>query len=484
MTALSRGHIRIRLTIWHVSVLALVLLVYSASASFFLLRDLRRQLIRYAIQDIETVEGLLYFDNNGRLSMNEDYHNHPESKLVLDRFLEVRSPEGTVLYRNERLGNRSLGGAAIPNEGEGGYSEREMTLEPGLRVQMVSRRHSIAGRPTLIRLAYSEEPLRAGFRDQLLALLLPVPLVLALAGMGGYVLASRALRPIQEMARRAEEITGERLNARLPVEPSDGELADLARVFNGMLARLELSFEQLRRFTSDASHELRTPLAAIRSVGEVGLQKKGTVEEYRDIIGSMLEESGRLTKLVESLLTISRADAGQLHLHPTGFPAMNLCRECSSLLEVLLEEKDQRLIVTGDENAVIHGDWLLLHQALLNIVHNAIKYSPTAGVIAMRVTHEPSGEVSIEVQDSGPGIPETARARVFDRFYRVDAGRSRAAGGSGLGLSIAQWTVEAHGGKISLESSEGEGCTFRITLPALPADRSRSVAHTSEAVRL
>jgi heavy metal sensor kinase len=294
-----------------------------------------------------------------------------------------------------------------------------------------------------------------------------VPIVLALAGLGGYLLAKRALMPLQQMACRAEEITSERLHERLTTEEVDDELGHLARVFNNLLARLEQSFEQLRRFTSDASHELRTPLTSIRSVGEVALQKDGTREEYRDTIGSMLEEVNRLTVLVESLLTISRADAGRIQLHPTIFPAMDLAREAAGLFEVLIEEKGQRIIVEGDERARLQGDRVFLRQALVNIIHNAVKHSPVGGTISVGVHCEPAGNIQLEVSDSGPGIAPEHTARIFDRFYRADESRSREAGGAGLGLSIAQWAVRVHGGDIALQATQGQGCTFRIWLPPI-----------------
>src|SRR6202050_5269199 len=234
------------------------------------------------------------------------------------------------------------------------------------------------------------------------------------------MLAKRALAPLGEMAYRAEEITSERLNERLPVGEVNDELGHLARAFNSLLARLEQSFDQLRRFTSDASHELRTPLTSIRSVGEVALQKDGSREEYRDTIGSMLEEVNRLTALVDSLLTISRADAGRIQLHPTVFSAMDLTREAAGLFEVLIEEKRQRIEVDGDEDVSVKGDRVFLRQALVNIIHNAVKYSPIGGTISVRVKHEPEGGLRLEVIDSGPGIAPEHSAKIFDRFYRVD----------------------------------------------------------------
>jgi heavy metal sensor kinase len=369
-----------------------------------------------------------------------------------------------VLYRNERLGDQALGNP-IPGEGEGGYSIRSARLTDGTTVRMASRRHTLDGRPLLIRLGYSEQPIWTRFEELAVATLLAVPIVLALAGLGGYVLAKRALAPLEEMACRAEEITSDRLNERLPSGEVDDELGHLARVFNNLLARLEQSFEQLRRFTSDASHELRTPLTSIRSVGEVALQKDGSREEYRDTIGSMLEEVNRLTALVDSLLTISRADAGRIPLHPTVFSAMDLAREAAGLFEVLVEEKGQRITVQGDERVSVKGDRVFLRQALVNIIHNAVKYSPSGGTISVGVQYEPEGSIRLDVIDSGPGIAPEHAAKIFDRFYRVDESRSREAGGAGLGLSIAQWAVRVHGGDIHLLATEGTGCMFQICLP-------------------
>jgi signal transduction histidine kinase len=226
------------------------------------------------------------------------------------------------------------------------------------------------------------------------------------------------------------------------------------------------SLERLRRFTSDASHELRTPLTAIRSVGEVALQREGTAEEYRDTIGSMLEEVNRLTGLVENLLTISRADAGSIELHPSVFSAMDLARESAGLFEVLIEEKSQRMSIEGDETVRVKGDRMFLRQALVNIIHNAVKYSPAGSAISVRVRQDSAGGVCLEVADGGPGISAEHSERIFDRFYRVDESRSREAGGAGLGLSIAQWAIRLQGGDIRLLTSLGRGCTFQICLPA------------------
>jgi heavy metal sensor kinase len=282
------------------------------------------------------------------------------------------------------------------------------------------------------------------------------------------------------MARHAERITSENLNERLPAEAVDDELGHLARVFNRTLARLEQSFERLRRFTSDAAHELRTPLTLIRSVGEVGLQNGGSVDEYREIIGSMLEEVDRLSRLLDSLLMICRADAGQIVLQRTTIPVLDLAHDAARLFEVLLEEKGLTLAVEGDALVTVEGDRPLLRQVLVNILHNAIKYSPPGGVVWVVVAFAEESCV-IEIADDGPGIPPEHHAKIFDRFYRVDEGRSRNAGGAGLGLAIARWTIDAHGGVLSLRNRKEGGCIFRIQLRVL--ERSRR-ATTNEVIRV
>jgi len=466
-------HLRTRLTLWYVTVLAALLMLAWAGTCALLFWQFRSQLDQFAVEEIETVEGLFFFSPDGKLQLREDYHNHPESKDVIDRYVEVLSPDGMLLFRNQRLGNGELGGVPFTGEGVGGYSTRSARLSDGTRVRLVSRSHSLDGRPLLIRLAHTEEPLYSRLNDLLLASLLVLPLVLAAAGLAGYGLARRALNPIEQMARRAQEIGPDKLHARLPNDDKDDELGQLARVFNGTLARLERAFEQLRRFTSDASHELRTPLAMIRSVGEVGLQKDGTRAEYRDIVGSMLEEVNRLTSLIDNLMTISRADSGHIQIQTTVVLVMSLAREAAGLLEVLMEEKSLRFVLEGDRDAGVEGDRLFLRQALVNILHNAVKYSPVGERISMRVRKAGGDQVTVEVQDHGPGIPLEDQARVFDRFYRVDKARWRESGGAGLGLSIAKWAVEAHGGKITLDSMPHHGCTFRITLPCagVPSDK-------------
>jgi heavy metal sensor kinase len=345
-------------------------------------------------------------------------------------------------------------------------------------VRLVSRQYILEGRPRLIRLGLSEESLWQRFWQVVAGLLAGLPFVLVFAGLGGYFLARHALSPIERIARRVHEINAEHLNARLDVENPHDELGFLASAFNETLARLERSFEQLRRFTSDASHELRTPLTAIRSVGEVGLQKRGAAEDYREVIASMLEESARLTRLVDSLLTIARADSGQIQLERTTLPLVPLVRDVTSLLDVLAEEKGQELSVAGEDTIQVQGDGAILRQVLTNLRDNAIKHSYSGNRISVRVSRAADDSVAIEVEDNGPGIPPEHRDKVFDRFYRIDNGRSRDTGGAGLGLALAKWGAEAHGGHLELLCSVGAGCTFRLVLPKAPPTHGQHLSAT------
>lgn len=469
MSALQPRSVRTRLTAWYVAVLAGVLLLYVGGASALVFFQLRSELDRFGIDDLETVEGLLSFGADGKLSLHSDYHDHPYPAEMQDRLLEVWSGDGALLYRNELLGNRVLGGKPETGEGASGYSIRTIRMSDGTPARLVSKRHLLEDRPTLIRVGFSEEPLWRHFWQIAIGMIAGLPLALGFAGVGGYFLARHSLSPIERMARRVNEINAARLSARLDVENPDDELGALAKAFNQTLARLEGSFEQLRRFTSDASHELRTPLAAIRSVGEVGLQKQGAIEDYRETIGSMLEEAGRLSDLIDSLLTISRGESGQVQLARTAVSLLPFVRETASVLDVLAEEKGQHLSIEGDETVQVQADGAILRQVLINLLDNAIKYSPAAAAISVRVflsSDDPMA--SVEIIDHGPGIPPEHRDKVFDRFYRIDEGRSREAGGTGLGLAIAKWGAEAHGGQLDFRCPATGGCIFRLRLP--PAD--------------
>lgn len=310
-------NVRSRLTLWYVLVLASLLALYAGVASLFLFLSLREDFDHNLLEDLETVEGTLTKEPNGLVSLHS---NHPDAaEPRIGHFIEVWSPEGSLLFRSAALQNQAMGGPPGPNEGLRDPTPSTTRLPNGARIRLVSSVYHVEDQRVVLRVAYTEEGLWGELREFGVVLLLGFPIALLLAGVGGYALAQKALAPIDRMAIQTQKISAERLTDRLSVENPDDELGKLASVFNAMLARLQAAFDQLRRFTADASHELRTPLTAIRSVGEVALQEQKSPAEYRDVIGSMLEEVDRLTRLVESLLTLSRADAGHVQLQRVVF---------------------------------------------------------------------------------------------------------------------------------------------------------------------
>jgi len=318
-----------------------------------------------------------------------------------------------------------------------------------------------------------EARLQEQLREVLVVLVLGLPLIVVLAGAGGYLLARRALAPIDHLAAEARRLTADRLHERLSVPNQHDEVGRLAAVFNDTFARLEASFGQLGRFTADASHELRTPLAVIRGIGEMALRETRTPVEYKDAIGSMLEDVDRLTRLVDTLLRLSRGDAGTIRLSPDVVDLGELARDVVSSLGILAEERRQRLQIAVAANVRVAADRLVLRDAITNVVDNAIKYGPPDSAIDVRVDAN-GQQATLTVADQGPGIPDQHRERVFDRFYRIDEGRSRESGGTGLGLAIAKWAVEVNGGIISLEPA-ASGSLFRIVLPRIAVSAPRQV---------
>ena len=457
MIRLKPRSVRVRLTLWYVGVMLAVLGVY-VSAVYTFISDNSSQLLDERLHDdFDWASDMLAARPDGTIAPYEEFGEGDSP------WLQVYSLEHQLLYETPEARRNPVPDSA--KVAADAY-ERVVTIPnvvPPYRVMSGGAR--IAGRPVVVQVARSEGPIIQDLNQLLYILLLGLPIAVAAAGVGGYALARRALAPVDRMAERARTINAERLNDRLPVDNPLDELGRLASVFNETLTRLQSSFDQMRRFTADASHELRTPLTAIRSVGEVGLRGRRGENEYREIIGSMLEEVDRLALLVDRLLTLSRADMGQAQLAVDSVDIPELAEEVAEQLGVLAEEKNQTVNVQSVAVPRWMGDRMVLRQALLNLIDNAIKYSPVGGAIDIRVAPSPEG-ICIDVSDTGPGIPADLRSRIFDRFYRVDKARSREnGGGTGLGLAIAKWAVEVNGGRLTLEpTSPGAGSCFRITL--------------------
>jgi heavy metal sensor kinase len=285
---------------------------------------------------------------------------------------------------------------------------------------------------------------------------------LALMLAGGWFLTGRALAPIHRMSRAAAAVSASNLSQRIDVDRMETEFAELANAFNDAFDRLQRAFEQQTRFTADASHELRTPLSIVLSQAELALRQPRTADEYREMLETIRRSGQRMKGVVEGLLALARADAGELRLNEERFELRDLVSETCRLLEPIAVEKGvgihQRL-----EPGAICGDRDRLGEAIANILGNAIRYNGPAGRVDVSLQAN-DGEVTLRIADNGPGIPESDREFIFDRFYRVDKARSRAVEGSGLGLAIAKWVVDAHGGSITFHNGPQGGAVFDVTL--------------------
>jgi len=294
------------------------------------------------------------------------------------------------------------------------------------------------------------------------AMFVVIPLALLLAGAGGWWLASVGLRPVTQMARRAATIPLNGLED-LGTAPRDDELGQLARAFNGLVARLRGALETQRQFMADASHELRTPVSIIRTAADVALSREQRDEaEYRDALATTGEQSRRLGRLVDDMLVLARADAGAYPLRPVTLYLDDVVEECRRAVGVLASARGVAVTTHGPSDVSIVGDEELLRRLILNLLQNAIQHSPSGGLVSVDIA--PNGSrVYVRVADTGTGIAEADCARIFERFVQLDP--SRRAEGTGLGLPIAKWIAEVHHGSLSVESTGHTGSTFCVVLP-------------------
>jgi heavy metal sensor kinase len=299
--------------------------------------------------------------------------------------------------------------------------------------------------------------------------LVAIPLLLLLAGTGGWFLARRSFRPISSVAARAAEISATTLYERLPVV-ADDELGALTRVLNDLLDRLEQSFEQQRRFVADASHELRSPAAILRTETDITLSREHRTEaEYRESLNIIRDAARRLTGVVDDLFLLARVDGGHPVMSPASLYLDEVVRDTARIAGPLAERKGVQVEVSGLVEAPFRGDSGLLGRLLLNLLDNAIKHSPEGGVVQVRM-EERGGAIEIGVVDRGAGIPEEVQSRIFERFFQVDSARTRngrtLTSGAGLGLAIGRRIAEMHGGRLDLASSRPGRTEFLLTLPA------------------
>jgi heavy metal sensor kinase len=434
------------------------MMVVYATATFIAVRhEFLEQLDERLHDDFEVAGDRLTREADGTIGWADAHQDGRDDEA---RVYEVWSPTGEQIHRS---------GAQTPlppvSLAAMGTSYRyETVIANGERWRTIAAPVTIGGNNLVLRVSRSEERIREELSEVLIVLVLGLPLVVALAGVGGYLLARRALAPIDHLASEAQRITADRLHERLKVPNERDEIGRLTGVINQTIARLESSFDQLRRFTADSSHELRTPLAVVRGIGEAAVAERRSPAEYEEAIGSMLEEIDRMSSLVDTLLRLSHGDAGTIQLSREAIDLDQLARDVAASLGILAEERNQKVIVDAAIRVTVRADRLVLREAVTNVLDNAIKYGPDGSTVTMRVGRV-GDEGLLAIADEGPGVPAEHRDRIFNRFFRIDEARSRDRGGAGLGLAIAKWAVEIHGGGITVHEPRGGGSEFRIHLP-------------------
>jgi heavy metal sensor kinase len=382
--------------------------------------------------------------------------------IFLDEFEETKGD--VQASANETVTAMKLHGDEISVWDGNRVLASKSTASMGEAHRSAERKVSAGGREYRIVVAASLRPVADTSRAALQVILIGLPLVLALAGVGGYLLAGRALRPLSSMAEQAQHITDSSLHTRIEIGRAAQEMETLVASFNELLARLDQSFEGMRRFVADASHELRTPIAVIRGEADVALSADRSAEEYRASLAVVLDESRRLSRLVEDLLNLARADAGRVRLQVQDFYLNELMSECCRGAQTLAGARQIKLECRAESDVQFRGDEQLLRRLLMNLLDNAIRYTPPGGKVTAAL--EPNGtSVHLRVADTGIGMAPEETTRVFERFYRAGESRSREDGGFGLGLAIVKWIAESHQGSVECASKPGAGSVFTVTLP-------------------
>lgn len=456
--------VRTRLTIWHAGVLALslivfALLVYYAAASIFyarqdeLLRSTAETVASAYVQELEEEQSVAKANDVVLAQM-----------IFPNRYVEVVDAAGQVVAWSSNLAGHQL---TIPASTLSEARERgsSFLVLNSLRVAVVPLSPD---RSKQLGFAIVAEPLSVieeGLRRLRRYFLAGVPLVLLLASLGGYFLARKSLSPIALMNQQTQRITAENLSAQLDVANPRDEVGRLALTINALLARLDAAFQEQQRFIADASHELRTPLAVLRGETEVALQQERATPEYKESLALIKDEAERLSRIVENLFLLARQPVEAASMVRDTVRLDALVADCARAAQVLATQKGLRLNISGELRAItVNGDDEMLKRMLLNLLDNAVKYTPSGGEVSIALGSQ-HGAGRIVVTDNGIGIPAEDQPRIFDRFYRVDKTRSRALGGAGLGLSIARWIAEGHGGSLSVESAPGKGSAFTVELP-------------------
>ena len=480
--------VRSRLTLWYTAVLALVLVILSLITYFIFWRstvrrtdanlaELSEAFLVTLRAEMEDQTGPDVFKIAAQVAINEH--------LFRDHFYAITDDTGKIIVSSQDIPAAN----PEPDSSAAGllssHSFQEF-LEAASRSDRIfgeikgnkggyrgfARHFSVRGRNYTLFIVQSLHAQKEMLEGVTSTFEWVIPIAILLASVGGYFLARKSLAPVVAMSSHAGRIGAANLHERLAVQNEKDELGQLARSFNSLLDRLSQSFERQQRFMADASHELRTPVAILRGESEVALsQQARSAEEYRESLGVLHQEAARLTRIVEDLFTLTRADAGQYPLQPHDFYLDELVAECVHSARTLAQAKRISLCFEGAAESPIHADESLLRRMIMNLLDNAIKYTPAGGRVTV-ACRRVGAEYVLSIADTGVGIPADLQPRIFERFFRADMARSRAendGGGAGLGLSISRWIAEAHHGRLELTRSDSNGSTFTAYLPATPA---------------
>jgi heavy metal sensor kinase len=440
--------IRTRLTLWYLAVIVVLLLIFSSVAYFML--------------DYTLYNNLDNTLQNRANSLNTPTYVVPKSNELLMSFdangNETQSVGGVTVDTPKLSG---LIKKAIA--GQNAYLSATGTENQNIRLYATSFLNPFNGQPVVIVVGQTTTEITDVLHTFVYVIVIAMVAIIILAGIGGLFLAERALKPVQQITKTAQNIEGSDLSQRINVK-TDDELGMLASTLNEMIGRLEESFNRQRQFTADASHELRTPLAIMQAEATLALSKERVPDDYRKSLETISQESDYMSSVIGKLLFLARSDAGKEQLTFEDVELKGLITGLASNIEALAQDKGIKFAVDAHEELMVSGDKVKLRQLFINILENAVRYTPTAGHISVSLVKQESNAV-VSISDTGIGIPPEHLPHIFERFYRVDKARARADGGVGLGLAIAKIITESHKGKIEVESELGKGTTFRISIP-------------------
>ncbi len=461
--------IRSRLTAWYVTLLAIILILFSVLLNYFLAKRLHESVDNSLTVSATVVatSATMRLGNSPLPGLNQLFEQFM-NQGNLNKFYRIYDGSGNVGSRSKNISASQfpLSQPAYADALEGKNSYETFTVGGQQPIRVITMPILLEGKLiNLVQVGTSLEAVQETLRNLKIFLFTAVPSVLILAALFARFMARRALKPISRIIDTAREIgQGQELSKRIPVLKIKDELGQLALTFNEMMNRLENSFAQMRQFSSDASHELRTPLTVLKGQNELILSKQRKPEEYQEVISSNLEEINYMSKVLEDLFVLSKSDENQVNLDYKPVDLRALVEEVCKHAEILAEEKNIKIIIAFLELIEIQGDEVRLRQMVWNVLQNGIKYTQQGGELKILLQNEDDFAL-LAIQDTGIGIPEEDLPLIFNRFYRVDKARTRDEGGSGLGLSICRQIAEAHKGKIEVESKLGVGTRFKIRLP-------------------